>query len=72
MFARRTSDVEQDWAKVSSQVQRLLAATKDLAGDFSLEDITVELGFSAEGQLCFIAKAGVTTSVSATFKRRPR
>lgn len=70
MFTRRTVDLEEEWGKVSAQVQRLLAATKDIAGPFEMQEVTVELGFSAEGELCFIAKAGVSASVSATFKRR--
>lgn len=40
--------------------------------DYDLDEITFELGFSGEGKIVFVAKAGVTTSISAKFKRRSR
>ena len=38
-------------------------------GAFELSEVTFELGFSAEGQLGFIAKAGATASVSVKFTK---
>jgi hypothetical protein len=34
---------------------------------YELSEIKFELGFSAEGQLVFVAKAGITTTISATW-----
>ena len=40
------------------------------AGPYALEDVTFELGFSAEGKIVFVAQAGITTTISVTFKRQ--
>jgi|SRR5580698_6437224 hypothetical protein len=70
LFARRVSDIEQDWGKISLQIQRILSSTQELGKGYYLDTVEVQLGFSAEGQLCFIAKAGLTASVTATFTRK--
>ena len=34
-----------------------------------LDEVTVELGFSADGQIVFVARAGITTTLRVTFRR---
>jgi hypothetical protein len=69
LFARKITDIQEDWAKVSGQIQKILESTTEVAKGYTLNTVTVELGFSAEGQLCFIAKSGLEASVSVTFTR---
>src|SRR5207253_2274523 len=43
---------------------------KDIAGDYTVDEITLALGVSAEGGLAFIATAGVTADITITLKRK--
>jgi hypothetical protein len=69
-FGRRREEVEQDWNKVVHQMRSLLDRAVAVTQDFALDEVTFQLGFSAEGQVVFVAKAGITTTISAKFKRR--
>lgn len=70
VFGRKLTDVKKDWARVTAQIKELLDATSERApSGFALESIEVSLGFSAKGQIVFIAEAGVEASVTVTFKR---
>jgi hypothetical protein len=42
------------------------------AKGYELDEITFQLGFSAEGRIVFVAKAGVTTTISAKFTRKEK
>jgi len=70
LFGRSLEDVKQDFVKVSEQINDILhdAFSKVPAG-LTFDTIDVALGFSAEGKLAFIAKAGVNTSVTVRFKK---
>lgn len=70
LVARPMDEVKQDWEKVLGQIQQLLSDTLTLPGPFELSEVGVELGFSAQGKLVFIAEAGVEASFSATFTRK--
>jgi hypothetical protein len=70
IFGRRKEDVEADWKKVCGQITSIIDNELPVAKDFSLDEVTFDLGFSAEGHLLFIAQAGVKTSISVKFTRR--
>jgi hypothetical protein len=69
-FTKSRREVEHDWLRVTTQLQDVLAKVTVVSDDFALEEIQVDLGFTAEGQLAFLAKAAVESSVSMTFKRK--
>jgi hypothetical protein len=70
LFARELTDVKQDFARVSGQVEEILRGIATTAGDFELEEVKLELGFSASGKLVLVAEAGVETTVGITFRRK--
>ena len=70
MFGRTVKDVKADFDKVSAQVNQVLStAFSKTPGGLKLDNIEIKLGFSAEGKLSFIAKAGVEATVSITYKK---
>jgi len=70
LFGRSIKDVKTDWEKVSKQVAEMISSTVTQAPKgFSLDEVTISLGFSAQGKLVFIAEAGVEASVEIKFKR---
>ena len=69
LFSRSKEDVQANWEKVESQIRFLLERVKRTTNQFELEEVSFELGFSAEGQIVFVAKGGVKTTVRATFRR---
>jgi len=69
-FGRAKQDVEAEWQAMVGNIQQLLARLTAITGEYSLDDIEIELGFSAEGRLGFIAKAGATGSVTLKFSRK--
>jgi hypothetical protein len=71
LFGRTKQDVRQDWDKVVNQMQFLLEGVAAATKEYQLNELTFQLGFSAEGQVVFVAKAGVTTSITAKFVRKP-
>ena len=70
-FGRSKEEVQADLNKVVEQMRFMLDNVQAPAKNYRLEEVTFELGFSAEGQVVFVAKAGVTTTISATFRRKP-
>jgi hypothetical protein len=72
LFGKKTEDVEAEWQKAIGQISTLINAKLPKIEDFDLDEITFELGFSAEGHLVFVAKAGIKTTISAKFKRKPQ
>lgn len=70
LFGKKKEDVEAEWKKVVSQIGTLIDTAMPVVKNFSLDEITFELGFSAEEHIVFVAKAGVKTTISAKFKRK--
>lgn len=72
LFGRKVADVQADFDRIADQLTHVLASSfsKVVAG-MAIETVEVELGFTAEGQLAFVAKAGLETSITLTFKRVP-
>lgn len=69
LFARDIDEVKTDFQKVADQVDALVGTLRSTAGGFALDEVSVELGFSATGRLVFIAEAGVTATISVTYRR---
>jgi hypothetical protein len=69
LFGRKKEAVKQDWEQVLGQIRFLLDRVSAAVGDYDMDEITFQLGFSAEGQVVFVAKAGVQTTISATFRK---
>jgi hypothetical protein len=70
LFGRTKEEVRADWEKVLDQMRFLLDKVSTTTKDYELDELTFQLGFSAEGKIVFVAKAGVTTTISAKFKRK--
>jgi len=70
LFGRPKEAVQQDWRDVIGKASEIISAKVNLPDDFTLDEIDFQLGFSAQGQLAFIAQAGVTASVTIMFKRK--
>jgi hypothetical protein len=70
LFGRTKVEVRADWEKVVNQIRYLLDEVSAATKDYSLSEITFQLGFSAEGQIVFAAKSGITTTISAKFTRK--
>jgi hypothetical protein len=59
----------QQLQKFSDAVSQAVSHCKKIAGDFQLEEITLEAKFSAEFGFMFVSKAGVEGSVTLRFAR---
>jgi hypothetical protein len=70
-FERRKEDVAMEWDRLCEQMQELLDRVSVTVTDFEFHSVEFELGFSAEGHLGFIAKAGANGTVRVTFQRKP-
>jgi hypothetical protein len=70
LFAREIEDVRADFARVSEQLGTLVSALPSSVSGFEVDELSIELGFSASGKLVFIAEAGVEATVSVIFRRR--
>jgi hypothetical protein len=69
LFARKLPEVKEDFSKVSGQIETLLAGVVARGGQFQVEEVTIELGFSASGRVVLVAEAGVEATISLTFRR---
>lgn len=72
-FGRKLEDLQADWTRVSQQIAEWIEVAR--AGPlrhFDLDQVTVELGFNAKGELVFIAESGVQPTVTLTFKHNVR
>lgn len=69
-FTRSKEEVGAEWDKIVQQMQDLLQHVSVKIESFQLHEVEFELGFSAEGHLGFIAKAGANASVRVTFQRK--
>lgn len=70
LFGRTKKEVKEDWQKVVAQMRFLLEEVSAATKEYELNELTFQLGFSAEGKIVFVAKAGVTTTISAKFTRK--
>lgn len=72
-FGRKLEDLKGDWERVSHQITEWIEAARVRPpDDFDLDEVSVELGFNAKGQLVFVAEGGVQATVKLTLKRRDR
>jgi len=72
LIPRSKEKVKADWQQVVGQIRDILDKLPTDQPGFAMEEITFELGFSAEGKVVLIAQAGITATVSVTFKRRQK
>ena len=70
LFGKKKEDVEAEWRKIVDQISSFIDTAVPTMKDFTLDEVTFQLGFSAEGHIVFIAKGGVKASISAKFKRK--
>ncbi len=69
LFGKNHDAVRQDWTQVLEQIYALIGQVPRPLAGYAAEEITFELGFSAEGKIVFVAQAGVSTTISVTFRR---
>ena len=70
LFARSRQDVRENWDRVEQQIRYILEHAEAGAGNFELQEVSFELGISADGQIVLVAKGDVTTTIRPTFKRK--
>lgn len=70
LFGRAREAVKADFERVMTQLQFVLDGMSQVTKNYDLDEITFELGFTAQGKVVFIAEASVATTIMATFKRR--
>ena len=70
LFGRAKGEVKTDWAKTVDQMRFLLDGLTPSARGYEASEVTFELAFTAKGGVAFIAEAGVTSSVSVTFRQK--
>jgi hypothetical protein len=70
LFPLPKEEVRADWARIVGQIRFLLDGVSAATKDFALDEITFQLGFSAEGKIVFVAKAGITTTIGAKFTHK--
>jgi hypothetical protein len=71
LYPRRKEEVQRDWKVAINQTVELVSQNVDSAPKgYQMDQIEVSLGFSATGQLAFIAQAGLETSIKVVFKRQ--
>lgn len=69
LLGRHKEQVRDDWDKVLGQMQYLLASAATVVAGYELDEVTFELGFSAQGKIVFVASGEVSTTISATFRK---
>jgi hypothetical protein len=70
LYPRRKEEVQQDWQVEIDQTVDLVSQNVDRAPKgYQMDEIEVLLGFSATGQLAFIAQAGLEASIKVVFRR---
>lgn len=70
LFGIAREAVKADFERVMTQLQFVLDGMSQVTKNYDLDEITFELGFTAQGKVVFIAEASVAATVTATFKRR--
>jgi hypothetical protein len=71
LFGRAAEDVKADLDKTIEQMKSFLTDLSPSAHGYLVDEVAFQLGFSAQGRVAFIAEAGVTSSITVTFKRSP-
>jgi hypothetical protein len=66
---KRVDEVVQDWSDMSSTVHRLATTMDQPSTGMRLQEIELKLAFTAEGQLAFVASAGIEASLTLKFSR---
>ena len=69
-FTRQKEEVGAEIDRLVTQMQDLVQRLSVRMQLFELNEVSFELGFSAEGHLGFIAKAGAHGTVQVRFARR--
>lgn len=70
IFGRTVDEVKADFNKVSEQLDTILAtAFSKVTAGMAVDAVEISLGFTAKGNLAFIAEAGVEASVKVVFKK---
>ncbi len=69
-FTRQKEEVGAEIDKLVTQMQDIVGRLAIKMQLYELNEVEFELGFSAEGHLGFIAKAGAHGTVHVTFTRR--
>ena len=70
LFARELPEIKEEFSKVSSQVEEIINGISTTVGEYEIDEVTLELGFSASGKLVLVAEAGIETTVGLTFRRK--
>lgn len=70
LFGLGQEEVKADWARVVGQMKYLVEHVDAVTDDYELSEVQFQLGFSAQGTIVFIAQAGISATISATFKRK--
>lgn len=70
LFGRSREAVKENWVQVVAQMRYLLEQAEEFTDGYELSEVQFQLGFSAEGVIVFIAQAGVSATIRATFKRK--
>lgn len=69
---RKLEDAKVDFRRVFGQVEQLVNDLPRSIKGYGIEELELGLAFTAEGQLAFIAKAGLEASVKVKFKRQSK
>jgi hypothetical protein len=69
LLGRRQEEVRADWDKVLNQLRFLLDGASGVVKGYELDEVSFELGFSAQGKVVFVASGEVSTTITATFRR---
>ncbi len=70
LFAKPKEIVKADLDRAMGQLNFLIEGMAQTNKDYYVDEVTFELGFSATGKIAFITEAGVTATISVTFKSR--
>lgn len=70
LTAKPIEDGKAEFQRIFFQIDQLLSGVPKGFREFETESLEIGLAFTAEGQLAFIAKAGLEASVKVTLKRR--
>ena len=72
MLVRRLADVQQNWNTINQQIILILESSEApiTKTGFALDEVSVEIGVNAKGQLAFVAEAGVSATFKLIFRRK--
>jgi hypothetical protein len=65
----KIENLRNDWRKIATQVEQMLEPASQRQGAFAIDEVEFALGFSAEGGLHFVAKAGLEAGIKVIWKR---